>query len=155
LKKLSRKSGEGTTKPRKNRVVIDTGILVSAFGYGGIPAKAVRKAVQAASIFISLELLKEYRDIPPRLLADGDLSIEQYRVLVGGIASIQRISILVLPGQRLALCRDPKDNMLLECCIAARANFLISGDKDLLALHGHEALPGLSILSPRGFIDRT
>jgi uncharacterized protein len=41
---------------------------------------------------------------------------------------------VVLPTKTLFLCRDPKDNMVLECCFKAGVNVLISGDKDLLEL---------------------
>ncbi|NIQ06223.1 MAG: toxin-antitoxin system toxin component, PIN family protein, partial [Candidatus Korarchaeota archaeon] len=33
---------------------------------------------------------------------------------------------------------DPKDDMLLECCAAAEADLLITGDKDLLDLTRQE-----------------
>jgi predicted nucleic acid-binding protein len=43
--------------------------------------------------------------------------------------------------------------MLLECCLAAKADFLITGDKDLLDM---QAVPfGLKILSPRKFMEYT
>jgi predicted nucleic acid-binding protein len=41
---------------------------------------------------------------------------------------------VVEPKKKLALCRDPEDDMLLECCKAAHADILITGDKDLLNL---------------------
>jgi predicted nucleic acid-binding protein len=45
-------------------VVIDTGVLISAFVFGGIPEKAIRKAFTEADIYVSPSLLKEYRDVP-------------------------------------------------------------------------------------------
>jgi uncharacterized protein len=57
---------------------------------------------------------------------------------------------LVEPQRRLSLCRDPEDNMLLECCVAAGANMLITGDKDLLDI---KELPlKLQILTPRQYL---
>ena len=35
---------------------------------------------------------------------------------------------------KLRICRDSEDDMLLECCVEADADFLITGDNDLLAL---------------------
>jgi predicted nucleic acid-binding protein len=53
--------------------------------------------------------------------------------------------------KRVALCRDPADNMLFECCIEAKAAILISGDHDLLQLRN---VPfNLRVLTPRKFIE--
>ena len=36
---------------------------------------------------------------------------------------------LVRPGRKLAVCRDPDDDIFLECAEAARADYLITGNK--------------------------
>ena len=33
-----------------------------------------------------------------------------------------------------AVCRDPDDNMVLECALEGHAQYIVSGDKDLLEL---------------------
>ncbi len=48
------------------------------------------------------------------------------------------------------LCRDPDDDKFVACAVAAEAQFLVSGDQDLLALSG---VMGVTILSPRTFLD--
>jgi predicted nucleic acid-binding protein len=53
------RSGGRLTEKRR-RVVIDTGVLVSAFVCGGTPEKAVKKAFSEAGIFLSPSLLNEY-----------------------------------------------------------------------------------------------
>jgi predicted nucleic acid-binding protein len=53
------------------------------------------------------------------------------------------------------ICRDEKDNMVLECCIAADADFLITGDKDLLEIEEsvlRNVSSKLKIISPKGFL---
>jgi predicted nucleic acid-binding protein len=60
-------------------------------------------------------------------------------------------SKIVYPRKKLQICRDTADNILLECCLAAKADFLITGDKDLLEIRD---LPfNLKILSPRKFVE--
>ena len=49
------------------------------------------------------------------------------------------------------LCRDPKDNMFLDCAVAGGAKYLVSGDKDLLMLKG---VAGVKILSPAEFLKK-
>ena len=48
--------------------------------------------------------------------------------------------------------RDPDDDWILATAVAANAEFLITGDKDLLILGSHASIP---IVTPRQFIERT
>ena len=126
-------------------------MLISAFVFGGIPEKAVRKAFLEAEIFVSPSLLKEYRDVPLALNAVRKIDHVQLKVLISGIASFVSKADVVCPQTKVGICRDMGDNMLLECCLAARAEFLISGDKDLLTI---ENLPfEVRILRPRRYVE--
>ncbi len=127
--------------------MIDTGVLVSAFAFGGIPERAVKKAFAKAELFVSPDLLKEYRDVPLAIKEEGKLTHNQFEALISGLAAFATRAILVNPQRRLSICRDKEDNMLLECCLEARARFLVSGDKDILELRD---LPfDLRVLTPR------
>ena len=85
------------------------------------------------------------------LEAQGKIDHSQLKALLAGIASVVSTSRLVRIRRRLEICRDPKDNMLIECCLAAKASVLITGDKDLLSV---EDLPfQLMIVSPRNFVE--
>ena len=131
--------------------MIDTGVLVSAFAFGGIPERAVKRAFAAAELFVSPDLLREYRDVPLALEGEGKLTHGQLKTLISGIAAFVSRAILVNPRRGLSICRDPEDNMLLECCLEARASILVSGDRDLLDLRD---LPfDLRVLTPRQFIE--
>ena len=122
-------------------------MLVSPYAFGGVPEKAVKKAFAQVELFVSLDLLKEYRDVPLALEDKEKLTHGQLKVLISGIAAFVTRAILVNPQRKLFVCRDPEDNMLLECCLEARARFLVSGDKDLLDL---KDLPfDLRVLTPR------
>jgi predicted nucleic acid-binding protein len=54
----------------KYNIVIDTGVLISAFAFGGAPAKAELKAFHNANNHVSSQLLKEYRATPVTLHND-------------------------------------------------------------------------------------
>ncbi len=59
---------------------------------------------------------------------------------------------IVYPKEKVSICRDPNDDMLLECCITAKARVLITGDKDLLETKN---LPfDLKIVTPREFMEK-
>jgi hypothetical protein len=53
--------------------------------------------------------------------------------------------------RRITVVRDPKDNPILECARAARAKYLVTGDRDLLILRSYGRL---RILTIRDFLIR-
>ncbi len=118
----------------RTKIVIDTGVLISAFAFGGVPARAVSKAFRDSTIYVSQPLLIEYRSVPVAIYQSGKISHDQYQALIAGIAAFVAKSIPVVAPQLIHLCRDPKDDMVLDCCRAAQADLLISGDKDLLSM---------------------
>jgi uncharacterized protein len=54
------------------------------------------------------------------------------------IELLKEIAVIGSPSISITICRDPKDNYLLALAKDAKANFLISGDKDLLVLKNFE-----------------
>jgi putative PIN family toxin of toxin-antitoxin system len=131
---------------------VDTGVLISAYAFGGSPEKAVKKVFKYADIYLSPELLEEYRNVPLALKAEGKIDHAQLKALISGIAAFVSRAKIVIPTKKLSICRDPEDNMILECCLAAKADILITGDKDLLDIHD---LPfKLKILTPSEFIKK-
>jgi putative PIN family toxin of toxin-antitoxin system len=56
----------------------------------------------------------------------------------------------VFPSEKVAVCRDPKDNPVLECAWAGHADAIVTGDQDLLSLNPFRGIP---ILTPRQFLD--
>jgi len=81
---------------------------------------------------VSLKTLEELRHVLNRKKFDRYIDSEAKKdflvVLVGG-------SNLVEPTSEITVCRDPKDNMILELAVTGKANFIITGDDDLLVLN--------------------
>ena len=151
--------GSGTPRARgRSRVVVDTGVLVSAYAFGGVPALALKTVLHGSDVYVSRDVLTEYRDVPEQLRRLRKLTAAQRQALVSGIAAFVSEARVVVPTKAVALCRDPADDMLLECCQAARATVLITGDRDLLDLAPKVrtvvGLRRLVILTPRRFLDR-
>jgi putative PIN family toxin of toxin-antitoxin system len=55
----------------------------------------------------------------------------------------------VVPQRRITACRDPKDNVVLEVAVAGEADYIVTGDNDLLVLHPFEGIP---IIGPAEFL---
>jgi uncharacterized protein len=56
--------------------------------------------------------------------------------------------IPVMPA--ITVCRDSKDNHILDLAVQGSARYIITGDADLLALHPFQ---GVLILSPTAFLE--
>ena len=135
----------------ETRLVLDTNTLISRMLVpGGTAARAVDKAVTAGVLLASEETLTELADVLARPKFDRYVSLEdrrQFLTLLGGI-------VRVIPIQhRIHACRDPKDDRLLHVALNGEAQFLITGDQDLLVLassfrHSH----GVHILSPADYL---
>jgi putative PIN family toxin of toxin-antitoxin system len=103
-------------------------VLVSAFAFGGIPEKAITMAFAETDIYVSPSLLEEYREVPLILENEKKLTQAQLKALISGLAAFVTRTIVVHPRKKISICRDPADNMLLECCFEPKADILISGD---------------------------
>ncbi len=127
-------------------------MLVSAFAFGGIPEKAIRRAFSETDIYVSPSILKEYREVPLILEEEKKLTQAQLKALISGLAAFVTRTIVVHPRKKLSICRDSADNMLLECCLESKADILISSDRDLVDI---KLLPfHLKILTPRKFLEQ-
>ena len=127
-------------------------MLVSAFAFGGIPEKAIRMAFAETDIYVSPSILKEYREVSLILEDEKKLTQAQLKALISGLAAFVTRTIVVHPRKKISICRDPADNMLLECCFESKADILISSDRDLVDI---KVLPfPLKILTPRKFLEQ-
>ena len=121
-------------------VVLDTNTLVSGLGSSGPPAQ-ILDAVLAGQLVLasSPALLAELE----RVLAYPKLArvfLEPDRL----ISRLRAVVDLVEPTVRLAVVADEPDNRVLEAAVAVRADAVVTGDGDLLALGQHDGIPVLS-----------
>jgi putative PIN family toxin of toxin-antitoxin system len=111
------------------KVVIDANVHISA-AYGGKPLEAVSRALKNHDVFISESIMQELEGVLKKLSKKLSqvqlLSLqEKIRQLVG---RAHRISVCT----KLTLSRDAKDDHYLSLYKEAQADFLITGDKDVL-----------------------
>jgi putative PIN family toxin of toxin-antitoxin system len=132
--------------------VLDTNIIVSGLLWGGVPGQVFLAAEQG--IFTTLltdTLLAETMLVLSR---DKFVSVVQSRgiVLTQFRQKYAAASEIVEPAEiPPGAVRDPKDSMVLACAIGGQADFIVSGDKDLLNLLNYRYTP---ILTAAQFIER-
>jgi putative PIN family toxin of toxin-antitoxin system len=127
------------------KAVFDTNVLVSAFVTEGVCVKLLGRARRRQFQLITCPfILKEFEAVLlKKLSATKGETRQVFRILA------EAISALVQPAQPVSgICRDPDDDNILSCIIAASADYLVTGDSDLLELREFR---GTRIVTPRDF----
>ena len=131
------------------RGVFDNNALVSAFLLSGVPRRAFDKLLNNGTVLVSVPVLLELADVLNREKFDKYVTHdERMRFIVSFLKVAEMIEI----SETITVCRDPKDDKLLELAISGSASFLVTGDKDLLVLNPFR---GVEIISPREFLEKT
>ncbi len=110
---------------KPSRVVIDTNIFLSAIlNQDSFPARVVEKAILSSQILQSAETWAELEDVLNREKFDRYRSIFDRRRYFQYLAEfMHEISVLT----RVSVCRDPKDDKLLELAMDGGADLIIKG----------------------------
>ncbi|MBY0401189.1 putative toxin-antitoxin system toxin component, PIN family [Myxococcota bacterium] len=129
------------------RVVADTNIVVSAILWGGNP-RVVLDAARRRTIglFTSAALIAELEDVLSRAkfserIARVESSVEE---MVGDYLELAE---LVRPTEYPVVVRDPDDDQVIACAIAADARIIVTSDSDLLAIGRYR---GVEIVTAMG-----
>jgi putative PIN family toxin of toxin-antitoxin system len=97
---------------------------------------------------VSVPVLLELADVLNRPKFDKYVTHdERMRFMVNFLKVAEMTEI----SESITVCRDPKDDKLLELAVSGTADFLVTGDKDLLVLNPFR---GVEIISPREFLDK-
>ncbi|MDI6815722.1 MAG: putative toxin-antitoxin system toxin component, PIN family [Actinomycetota bacterium] len=128
------------------KVVLDTNVLISALALISESSDQVIELARRGEIelYISKPILMEFkRVLVEKFHYSEDEANERLYLII-------KIAKLVNPKERFSAIKDDEsDNRILECAFAAKANFVISGDKHLKNL---KEFKSITILSPSEFI---
>lgn len=129
------------------RVVIDTNVLISATFWGGKPKQLLNAVRRREVIFlVSERLLEELEEV--LTAEDKPFNLEKesaQRIL----RHLREIAKPVLIKSTVSICRDEDDNRVLECALDGMADYIVTGDKDLLDLVSFE---GIKIVKVADFL---
>ena len=133
------------------RVVLDANVFVSGLiSAKGSPAQVLaRWREEKFDVVVSPPILQELDRVLhyPRLQHRYDLPEEKIQ---GFLRRLRRLAFEVEPSEEVALIEsDPADDRYLECALAGRVQFIVSGDQHLLELGEFQEI---QILTPAGFL---
>ena len=130
------------------KVVLDTNVFVSGVFFGGTPDRVLEAWRDGTTeVVLSREILEEY------VRVDEELAGRFPDIDLGPAFELLAVSATLVVSTRLPepVSRDPDDDKFLACGLAAGADCVVSGDRDLLDVSPYE---GVVVLSPRDFVDR-
>ena len=131
------------------RAVIDTSVLVSAALFvGSVPNRAVELAFAQAQVLIAEPLILELGSVLSRPKFKRHITPGDRRSFLTRVALL---GTMVSITSDLRVCRDPKDNHILNLAMDGQASLIITGDEDLLVL---DPFRGIEIITPAAFLAR-
>ncbi len=125
-------------------VVVDSGVWISALHFGGIPLAALDQVFLGDELAICDQIVMEIRAVLIRKFQweDSDLADVLDEYLSGAFK-------VLVNGTLRGVCRDPKDDMVLECAVNAEAGLVVTGDNDILAMGN---FGDIRIVTPRTYL---
>ncbi len=129
------------------RTVVDTNVFISSF-FGGNPRKIIT-LWKSGKILLCLSgpIIDEYVAVLSRMgLQNEDELAELLSLFTKGFHSLYTANTPKLD----IVEKDPDDNKFIECAVALKSEFIISGDKALQEIRNYM---GIKIYNPKQFID--
>lgn len=132
----------------RRRVVIDTNVLLSGLLFpASVPGQAVRKAVREGTLLVPEATLGELESVLFRQKFNPYLTVEERREFFEALGqTAQYVQVIY----RVHVCRDPKDDKFVELAVNGRADFIVTGDKDLLCLSSFQSV---LVITPGAYLE--
>ena len=127
------------------KAVFDTNVLIASFLTEGICAKLMIRARRRDFDLILCDgILQEFEHVLKKKFAASPHETSEALIILSEAA----LEILGRTDPITPICRDSDDDLILACARNAVADYVVTGDEDLLVLKNYE---GISIITPREF----
>ena len=127
------------------KAVLDTNVIVSAH----------LKAEGQEALILELALTGEFKwSVSEALLEEYEEVLRRPRFrltsqrITESLKAIRKSAVMVRPGKRLRVTSDPEDNKVLECALAAGADYVVMGN----IRHFPARFRSIKVLAPRQFL---
>jgi uncharacterized protein len=128
------------------KIVLDTNVILSSFLTEGIAHRIFNHCIINHKVYVSDYILNELVRILTKKFLVNEKDLEEF------INFIKSNLNLTIPDISIPeICRDKKDNQILQLSEYVSADIIISGDKDLLILKSYRKT---KITSPRDFFNK-
>lgn len=129
------------------KIVVDTNVLISGVFFGGFPRKVLSSIVDRKfTAYATIEIIDEYEEIVQEM---NDR--KQGYINKDILSPLIKTMVVIEPVSNIKICRDPDDDKFIGCAKDAHALYIVSGDKDLLALEQYE---NIQIVTAKEFCEK-
>ena len=128
------------------KIVIDSNVFVSSFFWKGNPRKVFDRVIDGFDeLYITDGILDEIKNVMSRKKFDIETNeISDY------LKIIEHFSQKIFHDDKIEnISRDMDDNKILKCGLESHADFIVTGDNDLLALKEYKSI---KILNPAEYL---
>ena len=133
--------------PKKiKRVIIDTNLWISFLITNNLNILSELFLFERFQIIFSDELFNEFLDVARRPKFKKYFDEKSVQLLIENIS--EKLEFIEV-ASAITVCRDLKDNFILALSIDGNADYIVTGDKDLLSLNGFK---GKKIITINEFI---
>ena len=127
------------------RILPDTNILISSVFWRGNPYEVVRRGILGEyQLVISAEILDEVVDKLRNKFKFPEESIQEL------IDILMTYCHIIDVTSKFDVVRDKKDNKIIECAFDGKADYIVTGDPDLLVL---KEFRGIKIVKAKDFLE--
>lgn len=127
------------------KAVFDTNVLIAAFVTEGICSRLlIRGRKKQFDLILCPFILQEFKHV---LTSKFLLNRNETREILKLVS--EAMHSLIHPAEPVSgICRDANDDKILACALAAKVDYLVTGDTDLLEL---KAFKEIKIIMPKDF----
>lgn len=133
------------------KITVDTNVLVSASFWTGNSFRILDLVDKGyVELFLSEKIIEEYAEVIKRSEIE-DKILDKDLILNKVVQKVIANSTIIIPSRKLDVVKeDFDDNILLECAVEARVDYIITQDNHLLKLVEFE---GIKIITPEEFFN--
>ena len=125
------------------KIILDTNVIISSFAARGLCQSVFELCLDRFDIAISSSLIEEIRSVLKNKLKLPEILIKEILDYLTENAALYKTK--ALPS---GVCRDPKDDHIIALAESAGADYIITGDEDLIIMKKHGST---RIVTPRQF----
>ena len=125
------------------KVILDTNVIIAAFATRGLCSAVLELCIDRFEVFLSEQILKE---ISVHLVDKIKLPSAKWQSIINFLK--ENCSVSPIDNKVNSSCRDENDIHVLGLAQHSSADYIITGDKDLLVLIRHD---NTKIITPREF----
>ena len=127
------------------KAVFDTNILIAAFLTEGLcSGLLIRARKRNFDLVLSDDIIREFKNTLTRKFKISSADVSEITSIV--TEAVSEIIDKTIPIART--CRDQDDDMIIACAVSATADYIVTGDEDLLVLKRYK---NIVIINPRNF----